>query len=189
MWLRHHSFKQNVKSWWDEEVTEKWAGLKIQRKLKNLKEKLKLWNWTTFGNIRLKKEELLYTIQNLDKDEERGDFSEEKRLARSKPKEEFQQLALRKEINWRQKSRMQWLRHEDSNTKYFHSFANRQTIYHISSLIINGSACDDQKMIEDEIISFYKRLYTANQQPAAYSSSWSGKCLSPKKRSWLKDLF
>lgn len=77
MWLRHHSFKQNVKSWWDEEVIEKWAGLKIQRKLKNLKEKLKLWNWTTFSNIRLKKEELLHTIQNLDKDEETGDFSEE----------------------------------------------------------------------------------------------------------------
>lgn len=85
---------------------------------------------------------------------------------------------------------MLWLRHGDSNTKCFHSFANsRQTINHISPLIINGSACDDQKMIEDEIISFYKRLYTTNQQPAAYFSSWSGKCLSPQKRSWLETPF
>lgn len=37
MWLRHKSFKQNVKSWWEEDVMENWAGLNLQLKLKNLK--------------------------------------------------------------------------------------------------------------------------------------------------------
>lgn len=29
MWPRHRSFKQNVKEWWEEDVSARWAGLKL----------------------------------------------------------------------------------------------------------------------------------------------------------------
>lgn len=46
----------------------KWSALKIQSKLKNLKKKkLKNYNQSTFGNVLLKKEELLHFLQNLDR--------------------------------------------------------------------------------------------------------------------------
>lgn len=43
-------------------------------------------------NVLLKREELLHVIQKLDMEEERGDFSEEKRLARTKAKKDFKKL-------------------------------------------------------------------------------------------------
>lgn len=88
MWLRDNSFKQNGKLWWQEDVTEKWAGLKIHRKLNNWKEKLKFSNRTTFGNVILKKNELLHIIQSFDKDEEKG-VLRKRGLLDLKPKKNF----------------------------------------------------------------------------------------------------
>lgn len=107
----------------------------------------------------LKKKNFSQIIQNLDKDEERGVLSEEKSLARSKAKEELQETVFQEQINWRQKSRMNWLRYGNSKTKFLHSFANNhRSRNHISSLIINGNFCEDQKIIEDGIDSFYKQF-------------------------------
>lgn len=89
MSLCHRSFRHNVKSWWTEEVSAKWACLKLQLKLKKLKIQLKTWKWETFGNVSLRKEKLLQTIQQLDKEEERRIISDEQRSGRIKLKKSF----------------------------------------------------------------------------------------------------
>lgn len=42
---------------------------------------------------------------------------------------------------------------------------------------------------KNEIISFYKQLYSKNQQPTAWFSSWSSKKLSAEKCLWLERTF
>lgn len=90
MWLRHKSFKQNVKSWWEKDISARWAGLKLQSKLTNLKEQLKNWNRETSGNITMRKEELLQS-KNWIMKKIKGVLPEDKRMARIKAKEEFQE--------------------------------------------------------------------------------------------------
>lgn len=89
-----------------------------------------------------------------------------------------------KKSNGAKKSRLYWLRYSDSNTKFFHYFANSgRAKKHISALMISGSVCKDQKMIENNIITFYKQLHTL-----LGSLIGQGKTLSPGRTLGWKDL-
>lgn len=70
-------------------------------------------------NLPQKKEELLQKIKELNEKESVGPHSEQPRKERAGAKQDFQELAIREEINWRQNSRINWLRNEDNNTKNF----------------------------------------------------------------------
>jgi len=51
-WLDHPDFQGNIQAWWREaEVPDGSKMYKFQKKLKNLKQTLKLWNQNMFGNI------------------------------------------------------------------------------------------------------------------------------------------
>lgn len=44
MWLNHRSFFSNVETWWSECSFSGWDGFQFMKKLKFVKEKLKVWN-------------------------------------------------------------------------------------------------------------------------------------------------
>lgn len=125
---------------------------------------------------------LLTKIQELDKAETSGCLSKQLRLDKAKAKDEFQEIVIREEIKWRQKSRINWLRKGDNNTKFFHSFANiHKFTNRISSLIIKGSECEDAERTANEIIEYYKRLCRKNRRTEAWFSRWTGKKLSQEQ--------
>lgn len=98
MWLRHHSLKKNVEIWWSETTNEVWAGLRLQKKLSNLKNQLKDWNKNIFGIVSKRKEELLQVIQDLDKQEANTGLSEELKFDRNHAKDDFQELAIKRNL-------------------------------------------------------------------------------------------
>lgn len=55
MWLLHNDFKKNIREWWVEGEEQGWAGFRFIRKLTFAKEKLKVWNKETFGDVRIRK--------------------------------------------------------------------------------------------------------------------------------------
>ena len=54
MWLSHGAFIPFVKDVWDNAEVQGWEGFKFMRKLKSLEDKMKVWNWEVFGDIRIK---------------------------------------------------------------------------------------------------------------------------------------
>lgn len=54
-----------MKRWWFEGSVLGWEGYKFTKKLKYVNEKLKVWNFEVFGNIRVRKRKVL---QELDVD-------------------------------------------------------------------------------------------------------------------------
>lgn len=98
MWLRHHSLKKNVEIWWSETTNEVWAGLRLQKKLSNLKNQLKDWNKNIFGIVSKRKEELLQVIQDLDKQEANTGLSEELKFDRNHKKDDFQELTIKRKL-------------------------------------------------------------------------------------------
>ncbi|KAF9603837.1 hypothetical protein IFM89_038020 [Coptis chinensis] len=61
-WIKHESLKAVVKMSWDEPL-EDVPIRKIMKKLKRLKETLKIWSWETFGDLRNKKERAVEELE------------------------------------------------------------------------------------------------------------------------------
>ena len=69
---------------------------------------------------------------------------------------------LKEEVYWRQKARIQWIKEEDCNSKFFHRVANgRQNRNFIKSLVWEeGVILDNIGNISEEIVHFLGKLYS-----------------------------
>lgn len=63
-----------------------------------------------------------------------------------------------------QKSRSQWLKDGDQNTKYFHSLINwRRCTNSIVGLMIDGTWEEDPQKVKSEVKKYFEQRFTANQ--------------------------
>lgn len=78
-------------------------------------------------------------------------------------KQELNSAYLEEEVFWKQKSRIQWLRSGDKNTKYFHGITkarrNRNTIHSISDE--NGVLQRGTQQIAQVAQDYFQKLYSS----------------------------
>ena len=70
MWLEFEGFADLIKEWWGEVQVQGFASFIVAKKLQYIKEKLKIWNRKVFGDIKMRKHNLLGSINSLDNKEE-----------------------------------------------------------------------------------------------------------------------
>ena len=70
MCLKADGFSDLIRKWWEEEEVEGFASYVLARKLKVIKERLKEWNKEVFGDIRVRKFNLMGSINAIDEKEE-----------------------------------------------------------------------------------------------------------------------
>lgn len=132
-------------------------------KLESLKCCLKAWNKNSALSLKMVLEDCKGKIRALDLLKETRKLSLVERSEREASKE-FLKIALMKEIFWRQRPQVNWLKEGDHNTKFFHKVASyRKNANEIYGLYINGRWTQDQMKIKTGIEEFYGKLYTEDK--------------------------
>lgn len=137
--------------------------------LEFLKSVLQDWNKNVYGNIVVRKKELIRELEHIQRILE---FRSSLQLC-SRETEIWKEIDIvlkHEEVLWFQKFRSVWLTNGDRNTKYFHSRTRgRRKANRIEGLIIGDEGwCFDDDKIKQHAVSFFKtfiRLVLGMQDP------------------------
>ena len=129
-------------------------------KLKALKVDLKKWNKEVFGNVGVKRKNLMSELIELDALADIRHLTDVESQKKAQIVADLECTSLFEEISWRKKSRALWLREGDKSTKFFHRLANSNRWYNsISSLSIDGVLSTDSDAISECITNFFSKLF------------------------------
>ncbi|XP_057864000.2 uncharacterized protein LOC131072017 [Cryptomeria japonica] len=161
MWWRDSNFKVNIEKWWKECLDIKGTpSYCFVKKMKYLKNKIKMWNVVSFKNIfaeKIRVEAELDRINNLviEKGMTNEEFQSENSL-----KAELAEILLREEMFWRDKSRELWIDAGDSNSKFFHaSLKAKRNKNRINQLMdVSGKMVGKAEEIENIAVKYFEEI-------------------------------
>lgn len=184
-WLQHKGCLEIVKKAWLKSSDEPFMS-----RLKLIRNDLKVWNHEEFGDIEahinrleaeIKEWDEIANSRHLDQNE-----MEKRRLAQI----DLWAWWRKKEIFWAQKSRAQWLKLGDRNTKFFHAFASiRKRKNTITFLRIKNREISEPEEIKAEAIRFFSSLFSEDNHDRPTFQNLGFNNITPSQSSMLTAPF
>ncbi|XP_027158564.1 uncharacterized protein LOC113760195 [Coffea eugenioides] len=163
IWTTHPSLLGVIKDCWTHPVN----GSPLQvlaSKLRNVKNALKKWSRTTFGDIfeGARSAEHVVTEAEIAYD---LDPTEQRQSELHHARARLRRALVVQEGFWRQKARVKWLSNGDRNTKYFHSLVTerrrRAVIHRVRGTA--GEWIEGECQIGEAAVGFFKEFFTAER--------------------------
>ena len=101
MWFKVEGFKDLIRSWWWGIEVRGSASFRLSAKLKELKQKLKVWNREKFGNLESNKEAAIQQVEFWDRVEDERSLAMEELACKKEAKEDYAKWVDLEEIHWR----------------------------------------------------------------------------------------
>uniref|UniRef100_A0A803QR81 Reverse transcriptase domain-containing protein n=1 Tax=Cannabis sativa TaxID=3483 RepID=A0A803QR81_CANSA len=139
-------------------------------KLKQCLMHLTKWKKSLGPSISSKIREIQYNLKQV----QNCAYPTDSQLQRGRQLElELDNLLYKEEEYWKQRSRVQWLRLGDKNTRYFHHFASsRRAKNKITSLLCpDGSLVTDTEALVRTIEHYFEQLFTSQNPDVSYTDS------------------
>lgn len=167
-----------------------YAGYRLCKKLRGLKVDIKRWSSGVFGNIDESREALSKLVEGIDKVGESRDLRPEEVTARQDAMKKIWNYNWMEEISWRQKSRVNWLKEGDKNTRFFHHMAiSRRRVHPLGRIRSNGRVIESPHDIKEEAACFFEKLYKGEDGVRPNLDGLSFFRISVDTRSWLEREF
>lgn len=154
-WVTHNDFKTIVTRGWNK-------GSTFIDSIKKFQEEATVWNRDVFGFIGKKERILQARFNGIQRALDIRPSGRLKEIEASLLKE-FEEILTHEELLWFQKSRSDWIKFKDRNTKYFHDKTKaRHHRNRIEMLKINGSKWEtDETKLRLVATEFFNELYTS----------------------------
>ncbi|CAI0556305.1 unnamed protein product, partial [Linum tenue] len=190
MWFLDESFIANTSEWWNCQPRGVGDLFLFGQRLRMLKEKIRKWNKEEFRKVDVRIAEILAEIKMLDGKEEDGPISVEDRSRRDTLKYDLDKVLLMEEVAWRQKSRENWLKVGDMNSRYFHGVVNHNRRRNfISSLKFNGTPVEGQSALKAAFVEHYSAVFKEEKKVRPFPASYGGVTISDCERNSLVRQF
>ena len=161
MWLGHPSLRDLINSNWSLALPHGNKTLRVILKLRRLKEVLKGWNISDFGNNRVRKHEAYNKVETIQCRISTEGNSLDLRLQEVLAKMEYTSILDRESSFYRQKNRGSWLRDGDRNTAFFHrSSKQRKVSSRINFLEVDGQITNDRGVFSSRIIQYFRDIFS-----------------------------
>ncbi|WJZ84046.1 hypothetical protein VitviT2T_003674 [Vitis vinifera] len=159
MWLKVEGFKELVCSWWQGIEVRGSGSYKLATKMKEVKQKLKVWNREVFGKLETNKSLALQQVEFWDREESGRILIVEETELKKEAKDNYRKWVIMEETHWRQLSREIWLKEGDRNTGFFHRMASaHRRNNQLERIKINGEWLLEEQEIREGIASTFQSL-------------------------------
>ncbi|RZB79929.1 UDP-galactose/UDP-glucose transporter 5 [Glycine soja] len=157
---REKSFRDAVSNCWSQTSTTGWGGFVLKEKIKQLKQKLKLWHKEQSGGTFKKVQELEEEINKLEIESAERQLSHEECMKRKMLQQDLWLAAQSHESIMRQKARLKWVKEGDYNFRYFHLMRNSNRRSNaVNGVHIEGVWVDEPAIVKAEIFRFFQQRY------------------------------
>jgi hypothetical protein len=159
MWLRHEGFDDMIKESWENRSGGEQGIQGLWRQLREVSADMKKWSFETFGSVKAEIKRLRSQLEYA---------RDAARLQGTSPQiteleKQLHEVYEKEEIMYRQRSRQDWLKAGDKNTKYFHNRAShrrrKNTVRGLRRE--DGSLCTTNEEMGSLARAFYHSLYTS----------------------------
>ncbi|GKV02143.1 hypothetical protein SLEP1_g14613 [Rubroshorea leprosula] len=148
------------------------------------------WNREVFGNVDAQFEKVTNMVDQLDMKNEDFDLEEFELSQRQEGVQEMWDILRKREVIWRQKSRSNWVKLGDANTRFFHKVANgRKAQNNIMGLICDGRWVEEPDLVKREIAKYFSRLFQGDLWNRPKSTGICLQQISEERKVWLERPF
>ena len=158
MWTRDEGCREVIETAWDPLNAN--LDVQVRDRIKSCQAHLQNWNRRVFGNVNKNLKQKQSHLQHL----EALNLLHESAKEIQALKKEINEIMIREEMMWNQRTRALWVKCGDRNTKFFHAMAsNRRWKNRIDGLYDQGGRwCEDSEEVEGIILDYFKEIYNTS---------------------------
>jgi len=136
----------------------------LKEKLKLMKVDLKVWICEVFGNLDTTKKKILKVIEKLDIQDASSDLSKGDKLKRMDLISQLRVTNKKLESLFKQKARVNWFKHGDSNLKYYHYIIRWRRLRNaVKGVDVGGQWSEDSEVVRREVKTLFDNRFKATQ--------------------------
>lgn len=159
----------------------------FKEKLKRLKEKLKVWNKESFGQIDKKIATLKGEIEKLDILDDTFGLEEYEIVRRNEASAILIQKFEQKAKLQAQKAKVRWLKEGDVNSSFFHrAIVQRRKKAEIQGLFVGDEWTEDPRKIKESVKNHFENQFRSKQRiKVTLPSDLTNKKIKSEEKDWL----
>nr|GEU92420.1 RNA-directed DNA polymerase, eukaryota, reverse transcriptase zinc-binding domain protein [Tanacetum cinerariifolium] len=154
-------------SWKDAPVIESNSLVRMMKKLKYLKEKIRMWNKLNKEKSHISKRSLLAELADCDAIIDKGEGENNVVNRRTEVVKLLQEVEKKNYLEAAQKAKIKWAIEGDENSKYYHGVINKKrNQLTIRGILMEDTWIDSPSLVKSEFLSHFKnRLYGIDKSP------------------------